>query len=108
MLQTSNTPAMMPAGLTRHTLTRRTPRTKHMAATAGSRQDSITDSIAEHFRRSCETLDRAASDGAMMQAMIHATQAMAAALRSGNKILVAGHRGGAARRPHIGGGILAP
>jgi D-sedoheptulose 7-phosphate isomerase len=60
-----------------------------MAATAQSRQDSI----AEHFRRSRETLDHAASDGAMMQAMIRATDAMAAALRGGNKILIAGNGG---------------
>jgi D-sedoheptulose 7-phosphate isomerase len=78
-----------------------------MAATAGSRQDSITDSIAEHFRRSCETLDRAASDGAMMQAMIRATEAMAAALRSGNKILVAGNGGSAADAQHIAGEFLS-
>ena len=51
-----------------------------MAVTARSRQDSI----AEHFRRSCETLDAAASDGAMMQGMLRTTEAMAAALRSGN------------------------
>ena len=78
-----------------------------MAATAGSLQDSITDSIAEHFRRSCETLDRAASDGAMMQAMIRATEAMAAALRSGNKILVAGNGGSAADAQHIAGEFLS-
>ena len=78
-----------------------------MAATAGSRQDSVADSIAEHFRRSCETLDRAASDGAMMQAMIRATETMAAALRSGNKILVAGNGGSAADAQHIAGEFLS-
>jgi D-sedoheptulose 7-phosphate isomerase len=78
-----------------------------MAAPAGSRQDSITDSIAEHFRRSCETLDRAASDGTMMQAMIRATEAMAAALRSANKILVAGNGGSAADAQHIAGEFLS-
>ena len=74
-----------------------------MAATAQSRQDSI----AEHFRRSRETLDHAASDGAMMQAMIHATDAMAAALRSGNKILIAGNGGSAADAQHIAGEFLS-
>src|SRR5258706_12673393 len=58
-------------------------RTKNMAVTAGSRQDSI----AEHFRRSCETLAAPASDGAMSQAMPHATEAMAAALGRGQNIL---------------------
>jgi D-sedoheptulose 7-phosphate isomerase len=67
-----------------------------MAATAQSRQDSI----AAHFRRSREILDRAASDGAMMQAMIRATDAMAAALRGGNKILIAGNGGSAADAQH--------
>jgi D-sedoheptulose 7-phosphate isomerase len=68
-----------------------------MAVTARSRQDSI----AQHFRRSRETLDQAASDGAMLQAMILATEAMAAALRSGHKILVAGNGGSAADAQHI-------
>jgi D-sedoheptulose 7-phosphate isomerase len=74
-----------------------------MAATAQSRQDSI----AAHFRRSREILDRAASDGAMMQAMIRATDAMAAALRSGNKILIAGNGGSAADAQHIAGEFLS-
>jgi D-sedoheptulose 7-phosphate isomerase len=74
-----------------------------MAVTARSRQDSI----AEHFRRSCETLNRAASDGAMMQAMIRATDAMAAALRGGNKILIAGNGGSAADAQHIAGEFLS-
>jgi D-sedoheptulose 7-phosphate isomerase len=68
-----------------------------MAAITGSRQDSI----AEHFRRSCETLDQAASDRAMMEAMLRATEAMATALRSGNKILIAGNGGSAADAQHI-------
>jgi D-sedoheptulose 7-phosphate isomerase len=68
-----------------------------MAATDGSRQDSI----AEHFRRSCETLDAAASNGAMMQAMLRATEVMATALRGGNKILIAGNGGSAADAQHI-------
>jgi D-sedoheptulose 7-phosphate isomerase len=74
-----------------------------MAVTARSRQDSI----AEHFRRSCETLDAAASDGAMMQGMLRTTEAMAAALRSGNKILVAGNGGSAADAQHIAGEFLS-
>src|SRR5262249_21678053 len=78
-------------------------RTKPMAATAQSRHDSI----AEHFRRSCETLDRAASDRAMMEAMLRATETMAAALRSGNKILIAGNGGSAADAQHIAGEFLS-
>src|SRR5262252_5044130 len=66
-------------------------------ATARSRQDSIT----AHFRRSRETLERAVQDGELMQAMIRATDTMAAALRSGNKILIAGNGGSAADAQHI-------
>jgi len=68
-----------------------------MAATAKSREDSI----AQHFRRSRETLERAVQDGELMQAMIRATDTMAAALRSGNKILIAGNGGSAADAQHI-------
>jgi len=74
-----------------------------MAATARSREDSIT----EHFRRSREALERAAADGEMMQAMIRATETMATALRSGNKLLIAGNGGSAADAQHIAGEFLS-
>jgi D-sedoheptulose 7-phosphate isomerase len=74
-----------------------------MAVTARSRQDSIV----EHFRRSRETLEHAASDSAMLQAMISATEAMAEALRSGHKILFAGNGGSAADAQHIAGEFLS-
>src|SRR5215510_4530054 len=96
MLQTRHTPAKMPRP-SGGTLQGDQARTKPMTAIAGSRQDSI----AEHFRRSRETLDRAASDRAMMEAMLRATEAMAAALRSGNKILIAGNGGSAGDAQHI-------
>jgi D-sedoheptulose 7-phosphate isomerase len=92
-----------PTGLTGHTSRTKHFKDQHMAATAQSRQDSI----AAHFRRSREILDRAASDGAMMQAMIRATDAMAAALRGGNKILIAGNGGSAADAQHIAGEFLS-
>src|SRR5438093_9602737 len=66
-------------------------------ATARSREDSIT----AHFRRSRETLERAVQDGELMQAMLRATDTMAAALRGGNKILIAGNGGSAADAQHI-------
>src|SRR5262245_7529460 len=72
-------------------------------ATARSRQDSIT----AHFRRSRETLERAVQDGELMQAMIRATDTMAAALRGGNKILIAGNGGSAADAQHIAGEFLS-
>jgi D-sedoheptulose 7-phosphate isomerase len=77
--------------------------TKHLEATARSREDSI----AEHFRRSRDTLEQAANDGAMMQAMLGITEAMATALRNGNKILVAGNGGSAADAQHIAGEFLS-
>src|SRR5215470_2013083 len=77
--------------------------TNDMAAIAQLREDSI----AQHFRHSRETLERAVQDGELMQAMIRATDAMAAALRSGNKILIAGNGGSAADAQHIAGEFLS-
>src|SRR5437016_526491 len=70
---------------------------KTSMATTRSREDSIT----AHFRRSRETLERAVQDGELMQAMLRATDTMAAALRGGNKILIAGNGGSAADAQHI-------
>src|SRR5207244_2961375 len=72
-------------------------------ATMRSREDSIT----AHFRRSRETLERAVQDGELMQAMLRATDTMAAALRGGNKILIAGNGGSAADAQHIAGEFLS-
>ena len=71
--------------------------TSDSAAITRSREDSIT----AHFRRSRETLERAVQDGELMQAMIRCTGTMAAALRGGHKILIAGNGGSAADAQHI-------
>jgi len=73
------------------------------ARTAKSREDSI----AEHFRRSRETLDRAAVDPGMLRAMISTVDAMTSALRTGNKILIAGNGGSAADAQHIAGELVS-
>ena len=72
-------------------------------ATARSREDSIT----AHFRSSRDTLARAAGDSELLEAMIRATDTMAAALRGGNKILIAGNGGSAADAQHIAGEFLS-
>ena len=72
-------------------------------ATVRSREDSIT----AHFRSSRDTLARAAGDRGLLEAMIRATDAMAAALRGGNKILIAGNGGSAADAQHIAGEFLS-
>jgi len=72
-----------------------------MAATAREQ------SISEHFRRSCETLGRAAADGQILQAMIRAAETITAALRAGHKLLIAGNGGSAADAQHIAGELLS-
>jgi D-sedoheptulose 7-phosphate isomerase len=65
------------------------------------------DSVAEHFRRSCETLSRAADD-ANLRARIHEiAEAITAAFRGGHKLLIAGNGGSAADAQHIAGEFLS-
>jgi D-sedoheptulose 7-phosphate isomerase len=65
------------------------------------------DMVAEHFRRSCETLSRAAED-ADLRAVIHAiADTIATAFRAGNKLLIAGNGGSAADAQHIAGEFLS-
>jgi D-sedoheptulose 7-phosphate isomerase len=70
-----------------------------------SRADN--DPVAEHFRRSCETLSRAADD-AKLRATIHGiAQTITAAFRDGHKLLIAGNGGSAADAQHIAGEFLS-
>src|SRR5271154_7156932 len=63
--------------------------------------------VAEHFRRSCETLSRAAED-AKLRAAIHAIAAVITeAFRAGHKVLIAGNGGSAADAQHIAGEFLS-
>jgi D-sedoheptulose 7-phosphate isomerase len=65
------------------------------------------DLVAEHFRRSCETLSRAAEDP-QLRAIIHAiAEAITEAFRAGHKLLIAGNGGSAADAQHIAGEFLS-
>jgi D-sedoheptulose 7-phosphate isomerase len=65
------------------------------------------DLVAEHFRRSCDTLARAADD-TKLRATIHAiADAITAAFRGGHKVLIAGNGGSAADAQHIAGEFLS-
>lgn len=63
--------------------------------------------ISEHFRRSCETLARAAEDAALQVAINAIADVIAAAFRAGNKLLIAGNGGSAADAQHIAGEFLS-
>jgi D-sedoheptulose 7-phosphate isomerase len=66
-----------------------------------------SDLVAEHFRRSCETLLRAADDP-NLRAQIHAiAEAITVAFRAGHKLLIAGNGGSAADAQHIAGEFLS-
>lgn len=74
-----------------------------MAATAAESKDLV----AEHFRRSCETLSRAAEDP-QLRAAIHAiADVITDAFRAGHKLLIAGNGGSAADAQHIAGEFLS-
>jgi len=65
------------------------------------------DPVAEHFRRSCESLSRAAGD-ANLRAKIHEiAEVITAAFRTGHKLLIAGNGGSAADAQHIAGEFLS-
>ena len=65
------------------------------------------DLVAEHFRRSCETLSRAAGDQ-QLRAVIHAVaDSITDAFRAGRKLLIAGNGGSAADAQHIAGEFLS-
>jgi D-sedoheptulose 7-phosphate isomerase len=65
------------------------------------------DMVAEHFRRSCETLSRAAEDPKLRDAIHAIAAAIAGAFRVGHKLLIAGNGGSAADAQHIAGEFLS-
>ena len=65
------------------------------------------DFVAEHFRRSCDTLERAAEDAALRDAIHAIAAAITESFRSGHKLLVAGDGGSAADAQHIAGEFLS-
>src|SRR5271169_1575453 len=65
------------------------------------------DLVAEHFRRSCETLARAAEDAKLRAAIHGIADAITDAFRAGHKLLIAGNGGSAADAQHIAGEFLS-
>jgi D-sedoheptulose 7-phosphate isomerase len=65
------------------------------------------DLVAEHFRRSCETLSRAADDPDLRASIHEIAAAITAAFRAGHKLLIAGNGGSAADAQHIAGEFLS-
>ena len=66
-----------------------------------------SDPVADHFRRSCETLARATDDMQLRAAIHHIAQIIMAAFRAGHKLLIAGNGGSAADAQHIAGEFLS-
>jgi len=65
------------------------------------------DMVAEHFRRSCETLSRAAEDPKLCAAIHAIADTITDAFRAGHKLLIAGNGGSAADAQHIAGEFLS-
>jgi D-sedoheptulose 7-phosphate isomerase len=65
------------------------------------------DPVAEHFRRSCETLWRAADDPKLRAAIHGIAETITAAFRDGHKLLIAGNGGSAADAQHIAAEFLS-
>ena len=65
------------------------------------------DDIAAHFRRSHEVIARAASDADFMAAVLAIAERIAASLRAGGKLLLAGNGGSAADAQHIAAEFLS-
>ena len=65
------------------------------------------DDIAAHFRRSHEVIARAAGDAALMAAVLAIAERIAASLRAGGKLLLAGNGGSAADAQHIAAEFLS-
>jgi D-sedoheptulose 7-phosphate isomerase len=65
------------------------------------------DPVAAHFRRSCETLARAAEDPKLRAVIHEITETITAAFRGGHKLLIAGNGGSAADAQHIAGEFLS-
>jgi D-sedoheptulose 7-phosphate isomerase len=65
------------------------------------------DLVAEHFRRSCETLSRAAEDQQLRAVIRAIADAITDAFRAGHKLLIAGNGGSAADAQHMAGEFLS-
>jgi D-sedoheptulose 7-phosphate isomerase len=63
--------------------------------------------VVAHFRRSCETLDRAADDIELRGAIYAIAETITQSFRNGGKLLLAGNGGSAADAQHIAGEFLS-
>jgi D-sedoheptulose 7-phosphate isomerase len=72
-----------------------------------TKSDGQSDAVAEHFRRSCETLSRAADDADLLTQIRQIAEAITAAFRAGHKLLIAGNGGSAADAQHIAAEFLS-
>ena len=63
--------------------------------------DPREQSVLDHFRRSRDTLERAANERAFMAAILAIADQIARALRDGGKVMLAGNGGSAADAQHI-------
>ena len=68
---------------------------------------SVNDMVAVHFRRSCETLERAANDESLRGAIYKISDTITDAFRAGHKLLIAGNGGSAGDAQHIAGEFLS-
>jgi D-sedoheptulose 7-phosphate isomerase len=69
--------------------------------------DPDVPTIAGHFRRSSTTLERAATDDALLAAADAIAEAIARAFRAGGRLLLAGNGGSAADAQHIAAEFLS-
>lgn len=69
----------------------------------GSREDAVHS----HFRRSRDVLGQAASDPALIAAIVAISDRLVETLRAGGKILIAGNGGSAADAQHIAAEFLS-
>jgi D-sedoheptulose 7-phosphate isomerase len=65
------------------------------------------DAVEVHFRRSCETLERAAQDAGLRAAIYAIAAAITRCFRNGGKLLIAGNGGSAGDAQHIAGEFLS-
>ena len=69
--------------------------------------DPREDAIALHFRRSCQTLERAAADVKVLATVAAVADAISCAFRAGGRLLIAGNGGSAADAQHIAAEFLS-
>jgi D-sedoheptulose 7-phosphate isomerase len=68
--------------------------------------DPREQSVVEYFRRSRETLERAANDRELLTALLAIAERITGALRAGGKIMLAGNGGSAADAQHIAAELI--